>query len=171
MSIDIVAAYGRNGELGKDNDLLWKLGEMRKDMANFRKITLGTTVVMGRKTFNSIGDRALPDRENIVITKNEDFAADGVVVAHSIEEALELAKPEANVVNVIGGAAIYAQILPLAERIFATEVDADFPEADVHFPAIDSDAWQKKSEQKFESDDDNKYGFSFVEYERIQSDN
>lgn len=164
----MVAAYGKNRELGAKNDLLWHFREMRRDMANFRSKTLNTTVIMGRKTLDSMGGKPLPERENIVLTRENDLKVDGIVVARSVEEALELAKPDVNVVNIIGGAAIYEQFMPLAENIYATEVDAAFPNADVFFPTLD-DSWKKVSWTDFESDEDNKYGFSFVKYSRKTS--
>lgn len=169
MSIDIVAAYGVNRELGKDNDLLWQLGEMKTDMARFRKLTIGGVVIMGRKTFDSLGGRPLPKRDNIVLTRQESITSSGdIVVARSIDEALEKADPNFRNVKVIGGAAIYAQALPYVDRIFATEVDENFPEADVFFPGLDPNAWKKVKAEEFPKDDQNKYPFSFVEYRRTK---
>lgn len=170
MSIDIVVAQGKNREIGQGNQLLWKMGEMKTDMSRFRDLTIGTSVVMGRKTFNSIGSQPLPGRNNIVLTKDPSFESEAVVVAHSIDEAIELAKESSPIVNIIGGAAIYAQTLGIAQRIHATEVDADFPKADTHFPEINPLLWREIDREYHEADGDNVHPFSFVEYLYIGRD-
>lgn len=168
MSIDIVAAYGSNKELGQDNDLLWQLGDMKADMSRFRDLTIGTSIVMGRKTFASIGNKPLPGRNNIVLTRDTSFDTEGILVAHSIDEAIEMAQEVSPIVNIIGGAAIYAQTLGIAQTIHATEVHAEFPGADVHFPDIDPIVWREtKREDHTVTDQSNQYPFSFVEYKSI----
>ncbi len=128
--IKLIAAIGKNNELGKDNGLLWSLHE---DMKYFRRTTAGATVVMGRRTFESIG-RPLPKRRNIVITRDESYSTEGVEVAHSLEEALEMC---GNDCFVIGGGSVYKQALPLADEILLTEIDRSYPDADVFFPEFD----------------------------------
>jgi len=127
----IVAALARNRAIGRDNALLWRLPG---DLKRFKQLTLGTPIVMGRKTFDSIG-RPLPGRRNIVITRQPDWQADGVEVARSLDEAIERANtPAVPVIHIIGGAQIYEQALAIADEMALTRVDADF-EADAWFPA------------------------------------
>lgn len=155
--ISVVAAVGRNRELGRDNSLIWKLPN---DLRNFRRITTGGTVVMGRKTFESIG-RPLPGRRNIVVTRNADFTHDGVEVVYGFDKAMEACHWNC---FVIGGADIYEQALPIAEKLYLTLVDGDF-EADTFFPDYEG-KWVKITDQSFEADADNEFAHKFVEYER-----
>lgn len=128
--ISIIVAIAKNRAIGHGNKLLWNIPE---DMKFFRETTRGHTVVMGRKTFESIG-RPLPNRLNIVITRDNSFTADGVTVCHSLEEALDLARQkEKDEVFVIGGAQIYTQALPFTDRLYLTVVHKDF-EGDAFFP-------------------------------------
>lgn len=133
MSIKIIAAIGKNYELGGKNALLWHLPG---DMRFFRETTRGATVIMGRLTYESIG-RPLPKRRNIVITRSADFAPEGVEVFDSLEKALEAAAADAEVF-IIGGASVYAQALPAADELILTEIDAEYPGADVFFPRFDT---------------------------------
>ena len=130
--ISIIAAVGQNLELGYKNDLIWRV---KGDLANFRRITAGHTVVMGQKTYESLG-RPLPQRRNIVITWDRDFRADGVEVVYSIDEAIGALDP-AQESFIIGGGSIYRQFLPFADRLYLTEVEDVFPDADTYFPAFD----------------------------------
>jgi dihydrofolate reductase len=140
VRISIIAAAARNNVIGRDNQLPWQLPE---DLRYFKQVTLGKPVVMGRKTFESIG-RPLPGRLNIVISRQPDWRAEGVLVASGLEAALQLAEREApetvDELMVIGGAEIYKQALPLASRIYLTRVHEDF-EGDALFPAIDEQSW------------------------------
>lgn len=126
--LSLIAAVARNGAIGKDNTLLWHLPE---DLKFFKRTTLGCPVIMGRKTYDSIG-RPLPGRRNVVVTRNADWSASGIEVAHSLDEALARVAGEAKVF-VIGGAQLYEQALGLADELVLTEVDADY-EADTFFP-------------------------------------
>lgn len=155
--IKVVAAVGKNRELGKDNSLLWKLPN---DLRNFKSMTTGGVVVMGRKTFESIG-RPLPGRRNIVVTRNSEFSCDGVEVVHGFDKAMEACHWNC---FVIGGADIYAQALPLAQKLYLTLVSGEF-DADTYFPAYE-DQWIKVSDRFFEADEENEFDHSFVEYER-----
>jgi dihydrofolate reductase len=133
-TLSIIAAIGRNRELGKDNKLLWNIPE---DMAWFREKTKGHPVIMGRKTFASIG-RPLPGRCNIVITKDPNFQTNGIHVANSLEKAIEIGKAQGNdELFIIGGANLYAQTLPLADKLYITCIDANF-DADTFFPEYTS---------------------------------
>lgn len=157
--VKVIAAVGRNRELGKDNSLLWKLPN---DLRNFKELTMGGVVVMGRKTFESIG-RPLPGRRNIVVTRNGDFEHEGVETACSFDKAMELCHWDA---FVIGGAQIYEMALTLAHRLFLTTVEGDF-EADCYFPEF-GEEWIKVSEDSFEADEKNEYRHTFVEYEKCK---
>jgi len=138
MNISIIAAIGRNNELGRNNDLIW---HFHKDMVFFRETTLGSTVVMGRKTFESL-PKALPKRRNIVITRDGNYAAEGAEVCCSVEEALRLCEEDR--VFVIGGGRIYAQLIDCADSLYLTEIDAECPDADTFFPAFDKTAYRKE---------------------------
>lgn len=130
MNISMIAAVGRNNELGKNNDLIW---HFHKDMVFFRETTTGATVLMGRKTFESL-PKALPKRRNIVITGDENYIAEGAEVCHSIDEALQLCENDR--VFVIGGGKIYEQLLSFADSLYLTEIDAACRDADTYFPAF-----------------------------------
>lgn len=138
MIISIIAAVGKNGELGKNNALLWRL---EGDLPFFKRVTMGKSVIMGRKTFLSL-PKALPGRKNIVITANEFFTADGISTVSSPEKALELCKDE-DEVFIIGGGKIYAEFLNRAHRLYLTEADAEDSTADTYFPAFNADDWKK----------------------------
>ncbi len=171
MILSLIAAIGKNNEIGKGNQLLWK---MPADMKHFRTITSGHTVIMGRKTFESIG-RPLQNRKNIVITRDAAYMPEGVDVMYSLNEALKLAalergrKFEENQdeveIFVIGGGEIYKQALPLAQKLYITHIDATL-DADVFFPVIGPE-WKKMSEDSHPADAENEYPFSFVEYKKI----
>jgi dihydrofolate reductase len=138
--IALIAALARNGAIGRGNALLWRLPE---DLQHFKRTTLGCPVVMGRKTWDSIG-RPLPGRRNLVVTRNAAWAAEGAEAAPSLEGALARVA-EAPKCFVIGGAQLYALALPLADELVLTEIDADAPDADVFFPAFDRTAWDAET--------------------------
>lgn len=161
--VTIIAAIAKNNALGKDNELIWNLPA---DLKRFRKITTGHHILMGRKTFESIG-KPLPNRTTIIITRSKDYFVEGCLVANSIEEAIKLAKEDEQVF-IIGGAQIYKESLEkeLVDTLDITEVKDDF-EADVFFPIIDSSVWKEISREDFKADEKNKYDYSFVSYQRI----
>jgi dihydrofolate reductase len=159
----IIVAYDAERGIGRDNELLWGAGEMKSDMARFRQLTTGQTVIMGRKTLESIG-RALPRRENIVVTRQAGVDIPGVQVAHSLDEAYGMARAEQT--YVIGGADIYRQALADVERVYATEVAASLS-ADTKFPSLSRSEWELLVEDSYPSDDNNKYDYTFKTYERI----
>jgi len=159
--ITIIAAIGKNRELGKDNDLIWHLPN---DLARFKKVTSGHDVIMGRKTFESLGNKPLPNRTNIIITRNGNFRADGCVTANSLEAAIEAAKGDPNPF-ILGGAEIYSQAIEIADVLDLTLVDSGF-EADAFFPEIDLSIWKETSRQDFKADEKHQYGYSFVTYLR-----
>lgn len=131
MTISMIAAVGKNRELGKNNDLIW---HFKEDMKFFRETTTGNTVIMGRKTFESL-PHALPNRQNIVITTNADYVADGAEVAGSVQEALKMAKNDN--VFIIGGGRIYDEFLKYADKLYLTEIDGECDRADTFFPEFD----------------------------------
>lgn len=155
----IVVAYDKNRGIGADNDLLWQR-DLPADLKHFKELTVGKTIIMGRNTFDSIG-RALPNRQNVVVT-HRPFQADGVEAAASLPEAYRLARYEP---CIIGGGSIYLQALKDIDTVFATEVDAQFPQATVFFPPLDG-AWRETAREHHEADERNKYAFDFVTYRR-----
>lgn len=157
----IVVAYDKHRGIGAENDLLWKR-DLPADLRHFKELTAGTTVVMGRITYESIG-RPLPNRENIVVSMTM-HAMDGLVVVRSLDEAYERATHD--IVSIIGGSQIYEQALASADTILATEVQAEFPQAEVFFPSIDMSKWQEASREHYTADEHNKYDFDFVAYRR-----
>ncbi|HEX5371128.1 MAG TPA: dihydrofolate reductase [Aquabacterium sp.] len=158
MPLILIAAVARNGAIGKDNALLWRLPE---DLKFFKRTTLGCPVLMGRKTFESIG-RPLPGRRNIVITRNTAWQHEGVDVAHSLDDALAQVGPQDRIF-VIGGGELYAQALPRADELILTEVDADF-EGDTFFPPWDRQAYVEHSRETHQADAG--WAYHFVIYKR-----
>lgn len=132
--ISIIAAIGKNRELGKDNRLLWHIPE---DMKRFKELTTDNVVIMGRKTYDSLPDKykPLPKRVNIVVTRDQSYLPEGAFVAHSMEEAIEKAREFRKEIFIIGGAQIYELGMKYADRLYLTLVDKDYPFADAFFPA------------------------------------
>lgn len=160
MIISLIAAMGTGRVIGIQNRLPWRLPA---DMKHFRALTMGKPVLMGRKTFDSIG-KALPGRTNIVVSQDAGFHPAGVTVGRSITEALAIVS-EVEEVMVIGGASFYAQLLPLAQRIYITEIHHDFM-GDAYFPAWNADEWREIERDDHSGDGDNPYPYSFVTLER-----
>ncbi len=159
--LSMIVAHADNRIIGKDNDMPWHLPA---DLAYFKKTTLGKPVIMGRKTFESIG-RPLPGRQNIVISRDADYLAAGVDVAGSVEQALQLAGEVAEVM-VIGGGAIYAHCLPFADRLYITHINAKI-EGDTQFPEYDTvKEWQQVSCESFSADERNAHDLEFCVYQR-----
>lgn len=138
MILSMIAAVGKNGELGKNNDLIWKLDG---DLPFFKRVTMGKSVIMGRNTFFSL-PKALPGRKNIVLTFPPLFEAPGVITLTDPDEALDLVKDE-DEVFIIGGASIYKFFIDRADRMYLTEADAEDGTADVYFPEFDRDEWTR----------------------------
>lgn len=163
--IALIAALASNRCIGNDNKLPWYLPE---DLKYFKAVTTGKPVIMGRTTFDSIG-RPLPNRTNIVVTRNPDFKHDGVKVAYSVEEAIKIAESVAYIdgseeVIIMGGAQIYEQTLALAQRLYLTEVE-QVVEGDAFFPEFDRNQWQESQRQRFHYEP-SQTDYSFVVYER-----
>ena len=164
--VALVVAAARNGVIGKEGALPWHLAT---DLARFRALTKGKPVVMGRKTYQAIG-RPLPGRLNIVVTRNRDFAPDGVETVATIEAALARARivaaqGQVDEVSVIGGGQIYAQALPLADRVYLTEVDAA-PAGDAYFPPLDPERWVEVRREAVEAGPKDDHAFVYVDYAR-----
>jgi dihydrofolate reductase len=157
--VAVIVAIGRNGELGQSNMLPWK---MRDDMRFFTETTRGNSVIMGRKTYESIG-KPLNDRQTIVLTRQGDFQAEGVEVAHTAEEALALAL---HPVFIAGGAEIYTLFLPFATTILLTYVDAT-PKSDAFFPQWNMEGWHAESVKRIERGNGNDHAAHIVKYARI----
>lgn len=159
----LIVARAANGAIGRDNQLLWHI---REDLKFFKATTMGCPVIMGRRTFESIG-RALPGRLNIVVSRGTPEVPEGVAVVGSIEAAYELAEASgAEKCFITGGGRIYAEALPSVERMYITEVEVDIPHADTFFPAVDAGQWTVVSESERKTDPENGYVFRSVEYER-----
>ena len=161
MIISIIAAIGDNRALGKDGKLPWHLPA---DFARFKTLTRGHTVIMGRKTYESIG-RPLPERTNIVITRDEAYTAPGCIVVHSFDDAL--VKAIGDEVFVIGGAQVYAEAIPHADRLYITHVHGSF-EADTFFPEITISEWKVMQKEEVPADKKNNCAATFVMYEKIR---
>lgn len=162
MILSIVVALSENNAIGKDNKLLWHLPA---DLKYFKKITSGHTVIMGRKTYESIG-RPLPNRRNIIITNQKDFKPNGCETAHSLQEAVECCKKE-DEVFIIGGGNIYEQALPLCDYLYITKVFTHIKDADTFFPEIDTTQWHEVSRETHEPDDKNIFSYAFIILKRI----
>jgi dihydrofolate reductase len=156
--ITLIAAAAENNALGKDNDLLWHLPE---DFKRFKQITSGHYIIMGRKTFESF-PKPLPNRTHIIITRQKEYLADGCLVVHSLEEALEIS-PQNEEVFIIGGAQIYKQALPFADKIDLTRVHIEL-DADAFFPEFNTSEWNLVFSEKHFKDEKHQFDFTFETY-------
>lgn len=160
MTISLIAAVDERGGIGKNGKIPWRLPA---DMKHFKKLTLGKPVIMGWKTFESIG-KALPERKNIVLTEDASFHAEGIAAVHSTEEALAAAEP-AEEIMIIGGGTTYRQFLPLAKRIYLTRVQSVF-DADTFFPEFNADEWRETERADHPADEKNPNAFTFLTLEK-----
>ena len=158
--ISIIVAVSTNNVIGAKGDLPWRLAD---DLKHFKSVTMGKPIVMGRKTWDSIG-RPLPGRQNIVVTRQPGFVAEGCDVVASVEAAIAAAG-NVDELMVIGGSQIYELALPLADRLYLTRVHADVA-GDAHFPDVDETAWQLVDAETHAADERNDFAFSFMLYER-----
>jgi dihydrofolate reductase len=163
----LVAAVAENGVIGRDGGMPWRLPG---DLRNFKKTTLGKPVIMGRRTFDSIARKPLPGRPNIVLTRDKNFSADGVTVAATLDEALQIAEREAvkisaDEIAVIGGSTLYRETLPRADRLYLAEVHAS-PEGDIRFPDFDRAAWREVSRDGPHREAGDSFAYSFVTLDR-----
>jgi dihydrofolate reductase len=159
--ITIIAAAGENNELGKDNDLVWHLPD---DFKRFKQLTTGHHIIMGRKTFESF-PKPLPDRTHVVISKNEAYFNEDIIVTHSMKEAIEIAKDDPQPF-IIGGGEIYKIGIDIADKIELTRVHDNF-NADTFFPLIPDEQWQLVHEEFHDKDDRHQYAFTYLTYIRI----
>ncbi len=166
MEISLIAALAKNRVIGKENDLVWRLPD---DFKRFKSITSGHYILMGRKTFESLG-KPLPNRTHLVVTRTADYPVpQGHYVFKSVEEALDFcAKRSVDRLFIIGGGELYSQTLPLADKLILTEVMAS-PEGDTLFPDFDMNEWKETSREFHPADERHEYAFSYVDYERIKS--
>jgi len=156
--ITIIAAIDQNNVLGKDNQLIWHLPE---DLMRFKRLTTGHAIIMGRKTYESL-PKALPNRHNIVITRNQNYSKEGITVCKSLEAAIECASDDEQPF-VIGGGQVYEQAIELASKIELTRIHSQF-EGDVFFPDIDLKKWFKKKEERLKN---HEFDYSFITYTKI----
>jgi len=165
MILSIISAIGNNNEIGKANALLWNLPV---DMKHFRETTRGHIIIMGQKTFESMG-RPLPNRRNIILTLDKTFKREDAEVVYSLEELdklLDKTSQKDEEIFVIGGGQVYRLFIDKADRLYITHVNASFPDADTFFPNIDPNKWEKISKDKHERDEKNIYDCNFVIYKR-----
>lgn len=162
MIISLIAAMDRNRLIGNKNQLPWHLPA---DFAHFKSVTMGKPILMGRKTYESIG-KPLPGRTNIVLSRNPETHFEGVTCVSSFEEAVA-AVPDVEEIMIIGGSTIYQMLLPVANRLYITYVDAEF-EGDAWFPKIDECIWEEKASEMHLADEKNAYSCRFVTFERKQ---
>ncbi|QYF80236.1 dihydrofolate reductase [Brevibacterium sp. PAMC21349] len=155
--ISLIVAMDQNRVIGKNNKLPWHLPA---DLQYFKKVTMGHPIVMGRKTFESIG-RVLPGRENVIVTRNQEFKAEGCVVLHDIAQIKMFADNHEEEVFVIGGAEIFKEILPFTDRLYITEIHETF-EGDTFFPEIDENEWDEISSKPGNIDEKNRFAHDFI---------
>lgn len=163
--INLVVAYAQNRVIGKNNDLPWYLPA---DLKRFRQLTTGQTVIMGRKTYESILKRLgkpLPKRQNIVLSRSQQSYDGSVVAVGSLGEAIAAAKGDE--LFIIGGESLFRESLDMADRIYATEIQADV-DGDVYFPRVDASQWRVSTSEPHLADDRNPYAYSYVTYERVK---
>lgn len=166
MIISIIVAVSENNIIGKDNSLIWHLPS---DMKYFKEKTTGHCVITGRKNYESIPEkfRPLPNRSNIVVTRQKDYLAPGAIIVGSIEDAIRKAKQMGDKeVFIIGGAEIYKQSMHLADKLYVTKIHHSF-DGDASFPEIDTNIWKETKRVDFKADEKNKYDHSFGEYKKV----
>lgn len=164
MKISIIAALDRNGAIGFENRLLFWLPN---DLKRFKALTTGKTVVMGRRTFESLPKGALPNRRNVVLSTRPALKLEGAEVFPALEEALRSCAPDEHV-YIMGGASVYRQAVAMADELCLTEVDAEAAQADAYFPDIDPALWQEKGRELHPADEKHPCPYAFVDYERVR---
>ncbi|MCF6242675.1 MAG: dihydrofolate reductase [Bacteroidales bacterium] len=161
IRLSIIAAIDKNNAIGYKNDLLCYLPA---DLKHFKELTTGHSIVMGRKTFESLPKGALPNRKNIVLTRNKDFNCLNCTIIHSVDELYNL-EHDKEEIFIIGGAQIYKLFINKADKLYLTHIHHEF-EADTFFPELNQKDWEITKQEDFEADEKNKYRFSFVTYQR-----
>lgn len=160
MKLSLIVAFDKNRLIGRDNGLPWHLPA---DLKHFKSLTMGHHMIMGRKTFESIG-KPLPGRTTVIITRQKNFMAEGCIVVHHLDDALAYCSKEEEVF-IIGGAQIFNCTLPLADHLYITEIDHAF-EGDTHFPEILPEEWKQISFERHEADEKNGWPYTFINYRR-----
>lgn len=168
--LSFIVAVAGNGVIGRDGQLPWR---QSSDLKLFRRLTMGKPILMGRKTWGTLAKRPLDGRDNIVVTRDRGFMADGAMVAHTLEGGLDLARAAArsrgaDEVMVIGGAEIYRALLPVVDRIYLTEIDAE-PEGDALFPRLDTTAWREVSREPLQRGPNDQFDAVLVVLDRRQA--
>jgi len=158
MSLSVIVALAKNRVIGLNNTLPWYLPE---DLKRFKQLTMGHHIIMGRKTYESLG-RLLPGRQTVIVTRNPDYKVDGAIVVHSLEQAISVSSADSEAF-LIGGAELYQQSLPLAKRLYLTMIDAEF-EGDAYFPEIELDHWDLLEQQDLISQQG--WAFHYLSYQR-----
>ena len=161
-TISIISAVAEDNAIGKNQELLWR---MPADMKRFKELTTGHTVIMGRKTFESLPNGGLPNRKNVVLTTIPEANFIGCFACESINEALELCEKEEQIF-LIGGSLVYKLGLDLADKMYITRVHANFPDADAFFPDVNWEEWEEIERQEFQADEKNPYAYTFLTYIR-----
>ena len=162
MKISIIAAVDRRNAIGFENELLFWLPN---DLKCFKALTTGNTIIMGRKTFESLPKGALPNRRNVILSTNPETECPGAEVFSSLESALQSCKEDEHVF-IIGGDSVYQQALPVADELCLTEIDSTAPEADAYFPTVSSESWHEKSREVHPADEKHLCSYAFVDYVR-----
>lgn len=163
--LSIIVAINQNRGIGFENKLLYWLPN---DLKRFKALTTGHTIIMGRKTFESLPKGALPNRRNIVLSRNPSATFEGAEHFTSLEEALKHC-PDHEEVFIIGGATLYAEAFPIADRLYLTEINDSEKQADAFFPSIDTAVWQEKSRECHPEDEKHLYSYTFIDYERTDN--
>ncbi|MFD0958966.1 dihydrofolate reductase [Paenibacillus chungangensis] len=166
MTVTLIAAMDRNRVIGQGNAMPWHLPA---EMAYFRRMTTGKTVLMGRKTFESIDSKPLPNRRNIILTRQQGMVFDGCDVVHSVQEALTHC--DSDELMVIGGGEVYDLMLPYADTVLLTHVETEIEGGDTTFPELPSGLWRVANSEFRAADEKNAYAFTFVTYKRINAGN
>ena len=161
--ISLIAAIGKNNELGKNNALVWS---MPTDLKYFRDKTSGHPVIMGRKTFEAVG-RPMPNRRNIIITRDLNYKKAGIEIVHSLNKALDSVPHKSEEIFIIGGEEIFKQSMPLADRLYITHIDAEDKNADTFFPEIIPIVWNEISHEEHKKDAENPFNYIFSVYEKF----
>lgn len=161
--LSIIVAVAENNAIGKDNDLIWYISE---DLKRFKRLTTGHTILMGRKTYESLPNGALPKRENVVITRDSSLVLERCTMIHSIDEAIEKYANSEEEIFVIGGGSIYEKLIPHCKKIYLTKVHESF-DADVFFPEIAENDWKVLSEEHHGKSERNEHDYSFIDLERV----
>jgi dihydrofolate reductase len=159
--ISIIVAVSEDWGIGKDNELLWHISE---DLKRFKRLTTGSTVIMGKKTWESLPRKPLPGRKNIVLTDDPQEIIDGSVTAYSIKDALDKCEKKEEIF-IIGGGSIYRQFMPIADRLYITHVHKKAP-ADIYFPEIDLSIWEVVEKEEFRASENNSIPYTYTVYEK-----